>query len=505
MEFDPFGLSVKDLATRTLLARCDSPGPLYTLRLPASPTSTSAPPVLAAASSSVTCHRRLGHPGCDVMSKLSSSTSISGCRGSFEHLCHACQLGRHVRFPFLTSSRAAVTFDLIHCDVWTSPAISISGYQYYLLVLDDFSHYLWTFPLRQKSDTFPTLSHFFAWVSTQFGDTIWSIQCDNGREFYNNVSRDIFLSRGVHLRMSCPYTSPQNGRAERMIRTMNDVLRSLLFQASLPAPYWAEALTTATYLLNRLPTKAVAHPTPYFALFDIHPSYDHLRVFRCACYPNLASTTPHKLAPRSTRCVFFGYSPNHKGYRCLDLTSHRVLISHYVIFDESDFPFSSSSSTASHRARRVPRSRPCVSHYSPPYPAGSFTAPPRVASPTTLSPASPRAASASPASPRAPHSRYPPPHNHVRPQRPLRHLARPHRRCPPPHSHVRPRCLQHRPDRPCRLATPTPSRRTSAVVVAVPRLALAPTPGLSPRHRPPGSSPHPPDGHPARGGCPPGP
>jgi hypothetical protein len=226
------------------------------------------------------------------------------------------------------------------------PVISISGYKYYLLVLDDFSHYLWTFPLRQKSNTFPTLSHFFAWVSTQFGHTIRSIQCDNGREFYNNASRDFSLSRGVHLRMSCPYTSPQNGRAERMIRTTNDVMRSLLFQASLPAHYWAEALTAATYL-NRLPTKAVAHPTPYFALFGIHPSYDHLRVFGCACYPNLASTTPHKLAPRSTRCVFLGYSPDHKGYQCLDLTSHRVLISRHIVFDELDFSFSSSSSTAS--------------------------------------------------------------------------------------------------------------------------------------------------------------
>jgi hypothetical protein len=197
MEFDLFGLSVKDLATRTLLARCDSHGPLYTLRLSASPTSTSAPPVLAAVASSVTCHRRLGHPGRDVMSKLSNSTSVSGCRGSFEHLCHACQLRHHVRLPFPTSSsRSVSTFDLIHCDVWASPVISISGYKYYLLVLDDFSHYLWTFPLCQKSDTFPTLSHFFDWVSTLFGHTIRSIQCDNGREFYNNTSRDFFsLSR----------------------------------------------------------------------------------------------------------------------------------------------------------------------------------------------------------------------------------------------------------------------------------------------------------------------
>jgi hypothetical protein len=377
MEFDPFGLPVKDLATKTLLARCDSLEPLYTLRLPASSTSTSAPPVLAAVASSVTWHRRLGHPGRDVMAKLSSSTSVSGCRGSFEHLCHACQLGRHVRLPFPTSSsRAADTFDLIHCDVWTSPVINISGYKYYLLILDDFSHCLWTFPLRQKSDTFPTLSHFFAWVSTQFGSTIRSIQCDNGHEFYNNVSRNFFLSRRVHLRMPCPYTSPQNGRAERMIRTANDVTRSLLFQASLPPHYWAEALTTATYLLNRLPTKTVAHRTPYFALFGIHPSYDHLRVFRCACYPNLASTAPHKLAPRSTRCVFLGYSPDHKGYPCLDLSSHRVLISRHVVFDESDFPFSSSSSAASLTDLDVSLDLDHVSPtVVPPFPAGPSTVP----------------------------------------------------------------------------------------------------------------------------------
>ena len=55
----------------------------------------------------------------------------------------------------------------------------MSGYKYYLVVVDDFSHYSWTFPLRAKSETFPTLLHFFAWVSTQFGLTIKAVQCDN--------------------------------------------------------------------------------------------------------------------------------------------------------------------------------------------------------------------------------------------------------------------------------------------------------------------------------------
>jgi hypothetical protein len=86
-------------------------------------------------------------------------------------------------------------FDLIHCDLWTSPVRSISGYKYYLVVMI-FSHYSWTFPLRAKFDTFRTLLHFFAWVSTQFGLTIKAVHCDNGHEFDNNSSRS-FLSLGV--------------------------------------------------------------------------------------------------------------------------------------------------------------------------------------------------------------------------------------------------------------------------------------------------------------------
>jgi hypothetical protein len=61
-------------------------------------------------------------------------------------------------------------------------------------------------------------------------------------------------------------------------------------------------------------------------------------MFGCACYPNTSATAPHKLSHRSTRCLFLGYSLDHKGYRCLDLTSHCIIISCHVIFDEDVFP-----------------------------------------------------------------------------------------------------------------------------------------------------------------------
>jgi hypothetical protein len=157
------------------------------------------------------------------------------------------------------------------------------------------------------------------------------------REFDNSFTRTFLLSKGAQLRMSCPYTSPQNSKAEHIIRTIKNVIRTLLIQASLPGRYWAEGLHTAVYLLNRLPTKTTSAVCLHVALFGFAPSYEHLRVFGCACYPNIAATMPHKLAPLSTRCVFSGYSTDHKVYRCLDLSTNRLIVSRHVAFDEESF------------------------------------------------------------------------------------------------------------------------------------------------------------------------
>jgi hypothetical protein len=92
-----------------------------------------------------------------------------------------------------------------------------------------------------------------AFVSTQFGRTIKVVQSDNGHEFDNTSSHAFFASGGVVLWMSCSYTSPRNGKAERSLHTINNMLCSLLFQASMLARYWVRALHIATYLLNLLP------------------------------------------------------------------------------------------------------------------------------------------------------------------------------------------------------------------------------------------------------------
>jgi hypothetical protein len=71
--------------------------------------------------------------------------------------------------PFSSSTtRTTRPFELIHCDLWTSPVLSTSGFKYFLVILDDFTYFLWTVPLCQKSDAYASLASFRAYTHTQF-------------------------------------------------------------------------------------------------------------------------------------------------------------------------------------------------------------------------------------------------------------------------------------------------------------------------------------------------
>ncbi|GKE29015.1 ribonuclease H-like domain-containing protein, partial [Tanacetum coccineum] len=155
IEFDPFGFSVKDLWTRHLLLRCNSTGDLYPV-LP----STSSPTALLSTNQS-TWHQRLGHPGNEVFRFLVTNKMIDCNKPKSLTLCHACQIGKHVRLPFsVSNSRVENMFDIVHSDIWTSPIPSVSDFKYYVLFLDHFSHFLWVYPLRKKNEVFDKFLQF---------------------------------------------------------------------------------------------------------------------------------------------------------------------------------------------------------------------------------------------------------------------------------------------------------------------------------------------------------
>ncbi|KAJ4718927.1 Retrovirus-related Pol polyprotein from transposon TNT 1-94 [Melia azedarach] len=113
---------------------------------------------------------------------------------------------------------------------------------------------------------------------------------------------------------------------------------TLLAQASLPLKFWWDAFHTSVFLINRLPTPVLHRFSPYKKLHHVQPDYSFLKVFGCACFPFLRDYNKHKFSFHSSKCVFLGYSPIHKGYKCLHASS-RIYVARHVIFYESSFPY----------------------------------------------------------------------------------------------------------------------------------------------------------------------
>jgi hypothetical protein len=174
-------------------------------------------------------------------------------------------------------------------------------------------------------------------VERMFSRKIIAMQTDWGGEYQK--LNTFFQHIGISHHVSCPYAHQQIGSVERKHHHIVEVGLSLLAHASMPLKFWDEAFITATYLINRLPSKVIDNQTPLERLLHQKPDYSMLRTFGCACWPNLRPYNTRKLQFCSKRCVFLGYSNIHKGFKCLDVNEGRVYISRDLFFDESVFPF----------------------------------------------------------------------------------------------------------------------------------------------------------------------
>nr|GEU76610.1 ribonuclease H-like domain-containing protein [Tanacetum cinerariifolium] len=133
IKFDAFGFFVKDFLSRRVLLRCDSTGDLYPVTAPS-------PIPHAFLISQHMWHQRLGNPWGEVLRRLVSYNFISYNKEKPLVLCHACQLGKHARLSFVSSSTVISScFDIIHSDLCTSPISSLFSFKYYVLFLDHYS------------------------------------------------------------------------------------------------------------------------------------------------------------------------------------------------------------------------------------------------------------------------------------------------------------------------------------------------------------------------------
>ena len=159
--------------------------------------------------------------------------------------------------------------------------VSVGRNNFNVNFIDDFSKFTWVYLLKHKSKVFKCFHEFQNMVERLFDKKILVVQTDWGGEYQK--LNTFFPRVGSIHQVSYPYAHQQNGSAERKHRHIVETGLTLLAQASMPLKFWDEAFLTATFLINRMPSKVIDNQTPLECLLHQQLDYSTLRTFGCAC------------------------------------------------------------------------------------------------------------------------------------------------------------------------------------------------------------------------------
>jgi hypothetical protein len=138
------------------------------------------------------------------------------------------------------------------------------------------------------------------------------LRTNNGTKYVNKEFNVLLSINGILHQTSYPNRPPQNGVAERKNHHILEVTHSLMFTMNVPKFLRSEAILTATYLINRTPTKILATKTPCEILLGANKFVVPPNIFGCTCFVRDHRPLVGKLDPRVVKCIFVGYSARQK-------------------------------------------------------------------------------------------------------------------------------------------------------------------------------------------------
>ncbi|KAL4385254.1 hypothetical protein GQ457_15G005290 [Hibiscus cannabinus] len=287
-------------------------------------------------------HKRLGHPSFIYLSKLQPSLFVNKNPNSFH--CDVCSMAKHTRKPYFPSTyKSSHPFSLVHSDIWGPSRVQNADHsKWFIMFIDDHTRLTWTYLMRVKSDALIIFETFYNMVFTQFNSRIQQFHSDNGREYFVHSLGSFFRKHGIVQLSSCVDTPQQNSIAERKNSHLLEVTRALLFSINVPHYLWGEVLLTATYLINRMPSKVLHFKSPQNLFLEFYPSFKPvssilpLRVFGCTTFAHNVQPNRSKLDPRAVKCVFVGYSSSKKGYKVYHLPSKKFFSTMDLTFVEHE-------------------------------------------------------------------------------------------------------------------------------------------------------------------------
>ena len=289
-------------------------------------------------------HHRCGHVNEQQLNSMVQkrlTTGVTFPKKATLSFCESSVEGKMHRKPFkpVGEIRSTRKLKLVHSDVCgPMPTESVGGNKYFVTFIDDYSRFSAVYFMKNKSEVLQKFKEFEAVTTNECGQRIGTLRSDNGGEYISNEFQCYLKSKGIHHELTIPYTPEQNGVAERMNRTLMETACSMMSHAHLPDSYWAEAVATAAYVRNRVPTTAIKEDvTPYERWCGRKPNLAHLRVFGCIAYAFIPDEKRKKLDKKEEKLRFVGYCKESKGYRLIDERTGHVFKRRDVIFNEQDF------------------------------------------------------------------------------------------------------------------------------------------------------------------------
>ena len=224
----------------------------------------------------------------------------------------------------------------MHSDIWGPASVaSYGGALYFIIFVDDLSRHTSVYFMSTRDQALSKFKEYKSWAEKQTGKQLKKFRSDGAGE-YTSQAFDAFLKQcGIERQLPPARTPEQNGVAERCIKTVTEMMRCMLVGRKLNRALWAEAVATAVYTKNRLPTKAVPDKTPEEVWTGKKPSVLHMRVFGCIAHVLVPSMKRSKLDAKSVECIFVGYSSGQKAYRVYNPATKKLVVSRDVVVDES--------------------------------------------------------------------------------------------------------------------------------------------------------------------------
>ncbi|GJY91652.1 putative ribonuclease H-like domain-containing protein [Tanacetum coccineum] len=286
-------------------------------------------------------HRRLGHVNFKNINKLVKGNLVRGLPSKtfkLDHSCVACRKGKQHRASCKKIEERTVRepLELLHMDLFGPVSVeSINKKKYCLVVTDDCSKFSWVFFLAYKDETYDMLHDLIVGLENRLRHKVKTIRCDHGTEFKNQLMNEFCAKKGIKREYSIARTPQQNGVAERKNRTLIEAARTMLADSLLPIQFWAEAVNTACYVLNRVLVTKPQMKTPYEILMGRSPNISFMRPFGCSL--TILNTLDHlgKFDGKSEEGYLLGYSTNSKGFRVYNRVTRKVQDCLHVNFLEN--------------------------------------------------------------------------------------------------------------------------------------------------------------------------